>query len=168
MNSLVLYSLIQKWKCTQEQKILTSVWHSSLKTVVKRITKTWYYRSRKAQKMSSKKKWTNREYHVQQNKDVEHQDVKIYCATNQFPELKFLCPNNKKHGVRGLGNNYHMRFDTKLWHGTCAVCNTSNPFCVYFVHLYYLPTLGSRFSSTVTTLLSTCPIFHILACVRII
>ena len=33
--------------------------------------------------------WKNRDYNVQNNEDVEHQDVKIYCTTNQFPEFKF-------------------------------------------------------------------------------
>ena len=32
-------------------------------------------------------KWTEREYHVQNNDDVEHEYVKIYCDTNQLPEL---------------------------------------------------------------------------------
>ena len=61
------------------------------------------------------------DYHVQHNKDVKHQDLKTYCATNHFPELKFLGPQNKPHGVRGLGKYYHMRFDTKLGHGTYAI-----------------------------------------------
>ena len=53
---------------------------------------------------------------MQHNKYVEHQDVNIYCATNQFPELKFLGPQKKPHGVSGLGKNYNIRFDTKLGH----------------------------------------------------
>ena len=56
---------------------------------------------------------------MQHNKYVGHQDVKMYCATNQFPELKLLGPNNKPHGVRGLGKHYHMCFDTKIGHDTC-------------------------------------------------
>ena len=54
------------------------------------------------------KKWTSREYHVQQDKYVEHQYVNMYCATKQSHELKFIYPHNKPHGVCGLGNNYHM------------------------------------------------------------
>ena len=30
-------------------------------------------------------KWTDRQYHVQDNSDVEHKYVKNYCNTNQFP-----------------------------------------------------------------------------------
>ena len=67
------------------------------------------------------KKWTNREYHVQHNKDVDHQDVKIYCATNQFHELQFLGPHNKLHGACGLVKQHNMCFDTKLGHVTCAI-----------------------------------------------
>ena len=58
---------------------------------------------------------------MQHNKDVEHQDVKINFATNQFPELKFLGPHNKPHGVRGLGKNYYKCFDPKLGHGRYAI-----------------------------------------------
>ena len=69
----------------------------------------------------SGKKWTKREYHVQHNKDVDHQDVKTYCATNQFPEVQFLGPHNKPYGVCVLNNHQHMRFDTKIGHVTCAI-----------------------------------------------
>ena len=76
---------------------------------------------RKHKKSSSKQNFTNKEYHVQHNKYVKHQDVKIYCAINQFPELKLLGPHRKPHSVRGLGNHYHMYFYPKLGHGTCAI-----------------------------------------------
>ena len=36
------------------------------------------------------RKWTETQYHVQNNADVELKDVKMYCNTNQFPELSFL------------------------------------------------------------------------------
>ena len=58
---------------------------------------------------------------MQHNKKFDNQDVKMYCATNQFPELKFLGTHNKPHGVHGLGKHYHIRFDTKLGHGICAI-----------------------------------------------
>ena len=41
------------------------------------------------------RKWTDRQYHVQDNADVEARDVKIYCNTNQFPELSLSCPRYK-------------------------------------------------------------------------
>ena len=43
----------------------------------------------KYRKIASKRRYTDREYHVQDNTDVAHKDVKIYCDTNQFPELPF-------------------------------------------------------------------------------
>ena len=43
----------------------------------------------KYRKISSKRKCTDREYYVQDNADVSHKDVKIYCDTNQFPALSF-------------------------------------------------------------------------------
>ena len=38
----------------------------------------------KYRKRSSKRKWTEREYYVQDNDDVSQKDVKIYCDTNHF------------------------------------------------------------------------------------
>ena len=65
--------------------------------------------------------WKNWEYHVQHNKYVNHQDVKIYCATNQSPKLHFYGPNNKSHGVHVSGKHYHTRFGHKLGHDICAI-----------------------------------------------
>ena len=39
----------------------------------------------KYRKRPSKRKWTYREYYVQDNADVSHKEVKMYCDTNQFP-----------------------------------------------------------------------------------
>ena len=44
----------------------------------------------KDRKRSSKRKWTDREYHVQDNADVAHKYVKMYCGTNQLPTLPFF------------------------------------------------------------------------------
>ena len=71
--------------------------------------------------MSSNCFCTNREYHVQHNKFVKHQDMKMYCATKQLPELNFPWTQNKPQGVCGLGKNYHMPFDPKLEPGTYSI-----------------------------------------------
>ena len=76
-------------------------------------------------KRFTKKKWTEREYHVQDNADVEHQYVKMYCNTNQFPALPFCVPHSKPHGTRGLSNHYHLRFDPKLGMVICAILHIS-------------------------------------------
>ena len=60
------------------------------------------------------KNCTNREYNMQHNKDVKHQDVKMYCTTQHFLEINCLQPNKKPHGVRGMVKHYHMRLDPKL------------------------------------------------------
>ena len=70
-------------------------------------------------------KWTERKYHIQDNASVELKDVKMYCNKNQFPELSFCGPNSKPHGARGLGKNYHLRLDTKLAMGECAIHSIS-------------------------------------------
>ena len=72
-------------------------------------------------KRSSKRKWTDRYYHIQDNSDVAEKDVNIYCNTNQFPALLFCGPHPKPHGARGLSKHYHLRFDQKLGHGICAI-----------------------------------------------
>ena len=41
----------------------------------------------KDRKCADKRKWTDREYHVQYRKYVPHTSVKMSCATTQFPAL---------------------------------------------------------------------------------
>ena len=66
-------------------------------------------------------KWTDRQYHFQNNVDVAHQYVRMYCNTNQFTELPFCSPHYKPHGARVLGKHYHLRFDPKLGNGVCEI-----------------------------------------------
>ena len=75
----------------------------------------------KYRKISIKRKWTDREYHVQDNADVAHKDVKMYCDTNQLPTLPFCGSHPKPHGSRGMGKKYHLRFDPNLGHGICEI-----------------------------------------------
>ena len=75
----------------------------------------------KYRNISSKRKWTAREYNVQDNADVSHKDVIIYCDTNQFPELPFCGPHQKPHGARGLSKQYNLLLDPKLGHGICVI-----------------------------------------------
>ena len=67
------------------------------------------------------RKWTYRQYHVQDNTDVAHQDVKMYCNTNQFPALTFCGPHSKPHDSRRLSKHYHLRFYSKLGNGVCEI-----------------------------------------------
>ena len=75
----------------------------------------------KYRKQPSKRKFTDRKYHVQDNDDVSHKDVKMYCDTNQLPQLPFCGPHKKPHGARELSKHYHLRFDPKLGHGVCPI-----------------------------------------------
>ena len=63
------------------------------------------------------RKWTDRQYHVKDNDDVELKYVKMYCKTNQFTELSFYGTHSKPHGARGLSKHYNLRFDTKIGMG---------------------------------------------------
>ena len=58
---------------------------------------------------------------MQHNKYVDNQGVKMYCATNQVPELKFLGLHKKTHGASWLGKHYPMPFDPKLGHGIYTI-----------------------------------------------
>ena len=69
-----------------------------------------------------KRKYTYRQYHVQDNFDVAHQDMRIYRNTNKFSELNFCGPHSKPHGTMGLSKHYHFRFDPKLSNGVCEIC----------------------------------------------
>ena len=89
--------------------------------------------------LPSKRKWTDREYHVQDNADVAHKYVKIYCYTNQFPALPFCGSNQNTHGARALSNHYHSRFDQKLGHGICAIRRTP---CACVVCISMLKNVG--------------------------
>ena len=75
----------------------------------------------KPRKRFMERKWTYREYHVQDNYGVELKDMKIYCNTNQFLSLPFCGPHSKPHGARGTSKHYHLRFDPKLGMGVCAI-----------------------------------------------
>ena len=70
---------------------------------------------------SSKIKWTDREYRVQDNANVAHKYVKIHCYTNQIPTLPFYGSHPKLHGARGLSKHYHLLFDPNLGHVICAI-----------------------------------------------
>ena len=72
-------------------------------------------------KQFMERKWTDIQYHVQDNADVSHQDVRIYCNTNQFPEWPFGGTHSKTRGARRLIKNYHLRSDTKIGNGVCAI-----------------------------------------------
>ena len=53
---------------------------------------------------------------------MELKDLKMYCNTNQFPELPFCGSHSKPRGARGLGKHYHFRFERKLAMRECAIC----------------------------------------------
>ena len=65
----------------------------------------------KNNKQFMERKWTDKQYLVQDNSDFSHQDVKIYCNTSQFPELPFFGPHSKPQSAMGLSKHYHLRFD---------------------------------------------------------
>ena len=54
-------------------------------------------------KRASKIKWTDREFHVQDNADVAQKDVIVNCDNNQFPVLPFCGSHLKPHRTRGFG-----------------------------------------------------------------
>ena len=75
----------------------------------------------KYRKIASKRKWTDIEYHVQDNDDVAQKYVKMYCHKNQLPSLPFGVPYPNTHGERGFIKHYHLSFDPKIGNGICAI-----------------------------------------------
>ena len=75
----------------------------------------------KYKRRASNRKWTYREYHVQDNADVAHKEVKMYCNTNRLPALTFGVLYPKPLGIRVLSKHYHSRLDQKLGHGICTI-----------------------------------------------
>ena len=67
------------------------------------------------------RKWTDIEYHVQDNDDVEHQDVRMCLNKNNSPEFSFCGPYSKPHGTRGSSKHYNLRFDSKIGMGICEI-----------------------------------------------
>ena len=56
----------------------------------------------KKYKSFMERKCTDRQYHVQDNADFSHQDVRMYCNTNKSPALPFCGTYYKLHGARGV------------------------------------------------------------------
>ena len=120
MAYVIFDSQILMHSCTKK---MTSVWINNSKNIcLKSIRKNGVVDQGKYRKISSERKCTDREYHVQDNTAVAHKYVKMYCDTNQFPSLPFFGPHPKPHGERGLNKNYHLRFNPKLGPGICAIC----------------------------------------------
>ena len=88
-----------------------------------------------------KRKWTDREYHVLDNAEVEQKDVKMYCNTSKFPELSFSGPHSKPHGARGLSKHYHLRFDPKLIMIICEIFRVPCA-CVTFASMLDKPLIS--------------------------
>ena len=66
--------------CTQK---MMSVWIKDYKNIcLRRIRRHRVIDQGKYRKRASKRKWTDREYHVQDNADIARKYVKIYCDNN--------------------------------------------------------------------------------------
>ena len=114
--------MINRFQCILAHRKMISVWLNNPKNICLRsILKMESLIRGNCRKISSKRKWTYIEYHVQDNDDVAQKDVKMYCDTNQLPALPFCGSQPNSHGARGLGKNYHLRFDPNLGHGICAI-----------------------------------------------
>ena len=78
------------------------------------------------------------------DEDVEHQYVKIYYNTNQYPEFTFCGPSKISHSVRRLSNHYKICFDPKLGHGTCEMIHITCA-CIQFTSTIDQPwTIGVK------------------------
>ena len=83
-----IYSNILMHYCTQNNDV--SLAKEFQKYISKEHHKHGVIDQVKYRKRASKIKWTDIEYHVQDNSDVAHKYMKMYCDTNQFPSLAFV------------------------------------------------------------------------------
>ena len=79
-------------------------------------------------------KWIDRQYHVKDNYDIAHQDVRMYCNTNQLISLPFCGTHSKPHGARGLSKHYHLCFDPKLSNGVSKNWPYNIFLCCMYIH----------------------------------
>ena len=76
---------------------------------------------REKNKLLMERKWTDRQYDVQDKSDISHKYVRMYCNTNHLSALPFCGTNSRPHGAKGLSKNYHLRFGIKLGNGVCSI-----------------------------------------------
>ena len=81
----------------------------------------WLIDHRTYRKLSSRHKWTDCEYHVQDKKYLQHKSVNMSCASMQLNALLFCGPHAKPHGVRGSSKHYILRLEPKWGDGKCAI-----------------------------------------------
>ena len=118
-GSKIFDSQIIMYSCTQNNDVsLTKEFQKHMSMEHRKYGVIYHGKYRK---IASKIRWTDREYHVQDNYDVAQKDVKFYCDTNQFPALPFCSPHPKPHGSRGFIKHYHLCFGPKLGHGICEI-----------------------------------------------
>ena len=82
-GSKLLDSQILMHYCTQNNDV--SMAREFQKHLSKEHQKRGVVDQVKYRKRGSKRKWIDREYHVQDNADVAQKYVKMYFDTNQFP-----------------------------------------------------------------------------------
>ena len=63
--------------------------------MTKEHSQKWCFDQGKNNKRFMERKWTDIQYHVQDNDNAAHKDMRICCNTNQFPALTFCGPHSK-------------------------------------------------------------------------
>ena len=106
--------------------------------LTKEHSKNGVFDQGKNDKLFMERKWIDRQYNIQDNSNVSHTDVRMYCNKNKFPALPFCGPHSKPHGARGMSKHYHLRFDPKLGNGACAIFRIPCA-CVAFTSMLYKP-----------------------------
>ena len=87
-GSKIFDSQIQMYTGTQKYDV--SLAETLQEHLTKKHRKDGVIDQVKSKKRFMERKWRYRHYHVQDNADVEYNDVKMYCNTNQFLELTFV------------------------------------------------------------------------------
>ena len=79
----------------------------------------------RSRKRSMKRKWTERNYHVQDNASVELKDVKIYCNTNQsqhYPSVVHIPNFMVQRGLASIIICYLIQNSVKIYNFPYTMC----------------------------------------------
>ena len=104
----------------------------------KRVLLLIHTRDTKNKKQQENTKISNRNYHTQGIKYVQHKNVNMTWAYQKFPSHPVDAETFKMRGRNTILSHYHYRVDPKLGKFVCAICRIlcAYPDCVDQIDKY--------------------------------
>ena len=84
---------------------------------------------------------SNRNYHIQDKKDMQHKNVNMSWDNQKYTRHPVAAKKFKMRGSNTFILNYHYRVDPKHGKYVCAICRVpcTCPACVDQLDKYFLP-----------------------------